>query len=166
MLPANCGGAIIEAIVAMGIVAIFLSGIHLSNSHVLQNVRSSLESVAATRVLTGRAEQLRASTWTQVTDPTFLQTGILGVAPNSSGDLGSLVETVRVTPYLDATVAPISVIRGSSGTATVFESGDGLLRAQPSVRIDIRCGWTGKGNRSRMRQMTLIVGQGGVLGRR
>ena len=80
---------------AMGIVAIFLSGVHLTNSHVLQNVRWSLESIAATRALSGRAEQLRALTWTQMTDASYLQANALGVASDGSGLPASLYRDRR-----------------------------------------------------------------------
>ena len=43
--PLRDGGAIIETIVAMAIAAIFLSGIHLTNSQAMLNVRSDRKSV-------------------------------------------------------------------------------------------------------------------------
>jgi hypothetical protein len=162
------GGAIIEAVMAMAIVAIFLSGIHLTNSHVLQNVRSSLESIAATRLLSGRGEQLRALTWTQLTDPSYLQSNTLNVAADGSGDIGNVVETINITAYLAAagTVTPIKVRRAANGTVTVVNAGDGTMQNQSSIRVDLTANWTGKGNRPRTRQATLIVGQGGITGRR
>jgi hypothetical protein len=151
---------------AMSIVAIFLSGIHLANSQVLSNVRASLESIAATRCLSSRAEQLRASTWTQVLDPAFLQSNILNVAPNTGGDLGNLVETIQVTAYLApaGTVNPIRVQR-SGGDVKVLNNGASAMANQTSVRIDMTASWTGKGNRARSRQISLFVGKGGILGR-
>ncbi len=161
------GGAIIETIVAMAIAAIFLSGIHLTNSQAMLNVRSSLESIAATRDLSGRAEQVRASTWTQVNNPTFLQNSVLNVAPDSGGDLGALVETIDITAYLapTGTVAPIKVRRTANGVVTTVNAGDGTMQNQTSVRIVLTADWTGKGERTRTRQITLIAGQGGILGR-
>ena len=151
---------------AMSIVAIFLSGIHLANSQVLSNVRASVESIAATRSLSSRAEQLRASTWTQVLDPNFLQSSILNVAPNTGGDLGNPVETIQVTAYLApaGTVNPIRVQRKNRSVA-VLSNGDSALVNQPSVRIDVTVSWTGKGNRARSRQISLFAAKGGILGR-
>ena len=165
---ASChGGAIIETIVAMAIVAIFLSGIHLTNSHVLFKLRSSLESVSASRALSSRTEQLRASTWTQVTDSAYLQSNLLAVTSDASGDLGNLVETINVTAHLApaGTVTPITVRRNANGTVSVVYAGAGTMQNQPSIRIDVTADWTGKGARSRTREATLIVSQGGILGR-
>ena len=165
--PLRGGGAIIETIVAMAIAAVFLSGIHLTNSQVMLNVRSSLESIAATRNLTSRTEQIRASTWSQVNDPSFLQSGVLNVAPDSSGDLGALIETIDITAYLApaGSVLPIKVRRAANGTVSIINTGDGTMQNQTSVRIVLTADWTGKGGRARTRQATLIVGQGGILGR-
>jgi hypothetical protein len=165
----NCaGGAIIEAIVAMGVVAIFLSGIHLTNSHVLQNVRSSLESIAATRLLSGRAEQLRGMTWTQITDASYLRANALGGGSAASGDLGNVSETIDVTAYLQSpgTVAPIKVRRAANGTTSVVDGGDGTMPNESSVRIDLTATWVGKGKKTRIRQSSFIVSQGGILGRK
>jgi hypothetical protein len=158
------GGAIIETMVAMAIVAMFLSGVHLTNSQVMAQARSSLESVSATRDLSGRTEQLRASTWSQVTDSAFLKDTLLAVASDAGGDLGNLVETIEVTAPTGAAV-PIKVRRNSNGAVTIVNAGDGTMHNQPSARIDVTADWTGKGGRSRKRQATLIVGQGGILGR-
>jgi hypothetical protein len=153
---------------AMGIVAIFLSGVHLTNSHVLQNVRWSLESIAATRTLSGRAEQLRALTWTQMTDPAYLQTNALGVASDGSGDLGNLIETIHISAHLatPGTITPITIRRTADGTVKINSAGDAALKNEPSLRVDLTVNWTGKGKRTRTRQATLVVGQGGITGRR
>jgi len=164
---ARSGGALIETMVAMAIAAVFLSGVHLTNSQVMVQVRSSLESVAASRDLSSRTEQLRASTWSQVTDSASLKDTVLAVASDGAGDLGDLVETIEVTAHLAAadTVAPIKVRRDSHGAVSIVNAGDGTMHNQPSVRIDVTADWTAKGGRSRTRQTTLIIGQGGIVGR-
>jgi len=164
---ARSGGALIETMVAMAIAAIFLSGVHLTNSQVMVQVRSSLESVAASRDLSSRTEQLRASTWSQVTDSAYLKDTVLAGASDAGGDLGNLVETIEVTAHLapTGTVAPITVRRNSNGAVIIVNAGDGTMRNQPSVRIDVTADWTAKGGRSRTRQTTLIIGQGGIVGR-
>lgn len=170
-LPPICagqkGGALLETIIAMTIVAIFLSGLHLTNSQVMSQVRASLESVAALRDLSSRTEQVRGSTWSQITDPAYLQTTLFAVAPDSSGELGNLVETIDVSAHLAApgTVAPITVARLQNGTATVVSAGATALPEQSSVRVELTAAWSGKGGRARSRQMTLVIAQGGQLGR-
>src|SRR3954465_10662430 len=90
------GAMLVETMLAAAIVAIFLSGLYAANGRVWTMLRASLESNSACRVLNGRAEQLRASTWDQVTRADFLRTSILSVAPDSGGDLGALTETINV----------------------------------------------------------------------
>ena len=157
----------LETIIAMTIVAIFLSGLHLTNSQVMSQVRASLESVAALRDLSSRSEQVRASTWSQITDPNFLQGTLLSVAPDSTGELGNLVETIEITAHLAApgSVAPITVTRLQNGAATVVNAGGAAMPDQSSVRADLTAAWTGKGGRARTRQISLVVAQGGLIGR-
>ena len=161
------GGALLETIIAMTIVAIFLSGLHLTNSQVMSQVRASLESVAALRDLSSRTEQVRGSTWSQITDAVYLQGTLFSVMPDSTDELGSLVETIEVSAHLAApgTGAPITVTRLQNGTATVVNSGGATLPNQSSVRVDLTAAWSGKGGRARTRQMSLVVAQGGLIGR-
>lgn len=151
----------------MAIVALFLSGIHLTNSQVMSQVRASLESGDALRLLSGRREQIRAAPWSQITDANFLQTTVLAMPPDSSSELGSLVEHLEMTAHLAAagTVAPISLARNPDGTVLVLDAGDGTMADQPSVRVDLTAAWSGKGGRARTRQVSLIVAQGGLAGR-
>ena len=156
------GGALLETIIAMVIVAIFLSGLHLTNSQVMSQVRGSLESGAALRLLSGRREQVRASTWTQMTDVNFLQTTLLAEEPDSCAELGSVVETIELNAPL---VPPVTLSRLPSGTVQVVNAGDGTMKDQLSVRVELTASWTGKGGHAHTRQVSLIVAQGGLLGR-
>jgi hypothetical protein len=158
----------LETVIAMGVMAIFLSGVFAVNSRVWSMLRSSLESNAATRVLNGRAEQLRASKWEQVTDPAHLATTILGAAPDSGEELGGLMETIHVIAYpIPAPVpAPIEVTRDSAGTVSTPQGGDGTMFLQPSVQVKISAAWTAKGGQPHLREMSMIFAQGGVTGRK
>ena len=161
------GGALLETIIAMTIVAVFLSGLHLTNSQVMSQVRASLESVAALRDLSGRTEQVRSSTWSEITDPNYLRTTLFSTMPDSSAELGGLVENIDVIAHLapPGTVDPIVVTRSANGTASVVNAGGSAMGAQPSVRVDLTASWTGKGGRARTRQVSLIIAQGGLIGR-
>ena len=161
------GGALLETIIAMTIVAIFLSGLHLTNSQVMSQVRASLESVAALRDLSTRTEQVRDSTWSQITDPNYLRGTLFAVVPDSTGELGNLVETIEVSAHLAApgTIAAITVTRAQNGAATVVNAGGATLPDQSSVRVNLTAAWSGKGGRARSRQMSLVVAQGGLIGR-
>lgn len=165
----DCRGAtIVETIVAMAIVVLFLSGVHLMNSQVWRLLNSSLESISGTRTLNGRAEQLRSATWDQITDPSYLRDSILAVAPNSGGRIGAATESIEVTAYLApaGTVAPIKVNRDAAGSASITATGDGTMSEQPSVQIDNAVTWTAKGGQSHTRQFRMIFTKGGISGRK
>ena len=158
----------LEAVIAMGVIAIFLSGVYAANSRVWGLLRASLESNAASRVLNGRAEQLRASKWEQVTDPAHLATGILAVAPDSGGELGGLNETIDVVAYPTPSPdpAPIRVTRDSSGAVATALAGDGTMFLQPSVQVKLSASWIAKGGQPHLREASMIFAQGGVMGRK
>jgi hypothetical protein len=167
--PHREGGAtILEIVVSMGVVVLFFSGIFLMNSRVLALVRGSLESTASTRVLQDRAEQLRGSTWTQVTDASYHSGTLLAVPPDCAGALHNLTETITVTAHLatPGTVTPIAVQRDSAATVTTTSPGDVQLVDEPSVRVDLTANWIAKGGRPRMRQLSMVFGEGGISGRR
>jgi len=162
------GATMIEAMMAMAVIALFLAGEYAANARVWSLVRASLESNAASRVLNGRAEQLRASTWDQITSNTFITGSILSVAPDVGGDLGGLVETIYITAYPTPSPepAPVRITRSNtSGAVTVISAGDGTMNAQSSIRIDLTASWTAKGGAARLRQISMIVGNGGITGR-
>ena len=162
------GGIMLETMIAMGVIVIFLSGVYASNSRVWGLLRSSLESNAASRLLNGRAEQLRGSTWAQVTDSGFLAMSVLSVAPDSGGELSALNEVIDVIAFPPPTPAPapIEVARDSTGNVTTPLAGDGSMFLQPSVQVTLTANWTAKGGRPHQRQFSMIFTQGGVTGRK
>jgi len=167
-LPKERGATILEIVVSMGVVVIGFSGIFLMNSQVLALLRGSLESTASTRVLQDRAEQLRGSTWAQVTDAAYHAGPLLSIPPDSAGALAQLTETVSVTAHLASpgTVTPITVTRDSAATIATLSPGAAQLRTQPSVRVDLTARWLARGGRPRMRQLSLVFGEGGISGKR
>ena len=166
---ARSGGAIIETVIAMSIIVVFFSGLYSSVGHVWVVLRAGLESNAANRTVNGRAEQLRACTWAQVTDTSYLAGSVLNSAPDAAGDLGALVETIDVIAYPTPSPnpTPLQVRRtNSTGIVGIIGSGDGTMPAQQSVRVNLTSSWTAKGSRTRTRQISMIFAQGGISGRK
>ena len=160
------GGALVETLIALSIVVTFLACNYAANSRVWALVKASLESNSINRTLNGRAEQLRASTWNQVTDATYLRDTIFATAPDAAGDVGGLIETIDVIAYPSSGIPSLQVTRNNtSGTATAVSSGDGTMTAQTGVRVNITANWTAKGGRSHTRQISMIFSPGGVSGR-
>lgn len=159
---------LLETMIAMGIVAVFLTGQYSANLRVWSLLRASLESNAASRVLNGRTEQIRAATWDQITNAAFLNTSVLSVAPDAAGDLGALNETIDVIAYPTPSPNPtaLRVTRNNdTGTVSTVGAGDGTMNAQTSLRINLTETWTAKGGQPRMKQLSVIVSNGGVIGR-
>lgn len=162
------GAVLLEALMAMVIVAVFLTGEYAASSRVWSLVRSSLEVNAASRVINGRTEQIRAATWTQITSADFLNASVLSVAPDASGELGALNETIDVTAYPTPSPnpPPLQITRNNdTGTVTTVGAGNGTMSAHTSVRVNITESWTAKGGKSRLKQISMIVSNGGVTGR-
>ena len=162
------GAALLEAMTAMAVVSVFLTGMYASNARVWSLLRASLEGNAASRVVNGRAEQIRASTWDQITNVTFLTDTILSVAPDSSGELGDMTETLKITAYPTPSPNPpaIQLTRDyDTGTVTTVGAGNGKMNEQTSIRVDLTTSWTAKGGAARSRQISMIVSNGGVTGR-
>jgi hypothetical protein len=162
------GATILEIVVSMGVVVLFFSGIFLMNSRVLALVRGSQESTVSNRVLQDRAERLRAATWTQVTDATFYSGALLQIPPDCAGTLHNLTESISVTAHLatPGTITPITVHRNAAATVTTASSGSPQLVEEPSVRVDLTASWVAKSGRPRMRQLSMIFGEGGISGAR
>ena len=153
---------------ALVVIAVFLSAEYTASGRVWGLLRANLESNAACRVLNGRAEQIRAGTWAQLTTAAFLSGSVLSVAPDSAGELGGLTETINVIAYPTPSPNPsaITVTRNNTtGAVTTTASGDGTMPAQTSVRIDITASWTAKGGAACTRQVSLIIANGGIQGR-
>lgn len=163
------GSTLVETLVALVIVVFFLAGTYASNIRIWSLMRSSLESSSANRTLNGRAEQLRASTWSQVVDPVYLRDSVLSIAPDAGGDMSNLFETIDVIAY-PAPATPVAAEQvtrdNTSGYANVVAAGDGTMGAQASARINLTATWTAKGGRSRTRQISLVFAPGGVSGRK
>ena len=162
------GSTLVETLIALVIVVLFLSGTYASNLRVWSLMRSSLESNSANRTLNGRAEQLRAATWDQAVDATYLHDTVLFVAPDAGDDVASLLETIDVITYPTANVVPsVRVTRdNTTGTATIVGSGDGTMKLQPAARVNLTASWTSKGGQSHTRQISMIFAPGGVSGRK
>lgn len=162
------GAALIETTMALAIMAVFLTGVYAASSRVWGLLRSSLEANAGSRVLNGRAEQIRAATWDQITDANFLATSVFSVLPDSANDLGALTETINVTAYpkSDTNPSPFQITRDNyTGIVTTLQGGDGQMPSQTSIRINVTADWTAKGGQPRSKQITLIISNGGITGR-
>jgi prepilin-type N-terminal cleavage/methylation domain-containing protein len=150
---------LIEATTAMCVIAVFITGIYAANARVWSLLRASLESNSASRVLNGRAEQIRAGTWSQITTAAFHSGTVFNIPSDSAGELGALVETVNIIAYPTPSPNPaqIRLTRdNTSGVITTVGAGDGTMPTQTSIRIDLTANWTAKGGKHHRKTLKSI----------
>ena len=159
--------------VACAIVAISFAGIYAGGWRSLNSLKSAMEGTSAGQLLMNLQEQIRTTTWTQITDPTYLSGTIL---PGSTqvGHLSNVTQTIIVNPYPlpngysgNPANGPqtIEATCGPDGSITTPYTGNGLIASQSAVRVDITLSWKSTfGGAAHTRMVSLIVSQGGILG--
>jgi Tfp pilus assembly protein PilV len=81
----GCAGiSLLEAVIALSILAVGLSGIFATNAQVLRMLGRSKETVAARQVIQGRLDRVRAATYQDVATPAYISSMLL--PPGAAGD--------------------------------------------------------------------------------
>ena len=150
---------IIEVAVAIVLVSVFFAGAFYSNSRGLTMLRSSKETLAASKTLQERIERLRGASWTEVTDADTLR-GIYAIAP-STNSLGSLAEKVTISPWPPVAGNSLVVTRSSAGAAAISSDNDTLVDGN-AVLVTIQVTWVGAGSRPRLRETATVIANGGL----
>ena len=155
------GFTFVEVMGAAMLVAVFLSGAFYANSRGLNMLRSSRETAIASKILQERMEELRGMTWTDVTDSSSLKSNYATATDSAAGLAPNiLTETLTVTAWPTAGTA-IKITRSATGTvALVTDNVD--LDVQSAVLITVRAAWTGAGARSRVRETSTVIANGGL----
>jgi hypothetical protein len=157
------GYTLIEANAATAMVGIFVSGVMVMNSNLLNVLKSSKESAAANQALQERVEQMRIANWVQITDSNYVAQQILNTATSSAVGLPALVETMTVSPYtaLTGTTAPVKVSR--AGSTASIQCSNPQLQNERMVRVDINLVWeSGQDKRQRVRATSVLIAKGGI----
>ena len=167
------GFTVVEASVAGAIIILFLTSLFALNSTVMRLLGSSAETASASQELQQRVEQVRLANWNQITDPTWVQTYLLGQATDASVNLPNLQETLVVTTYVSpsssaataasaANGATFKVMRSATGAVTMPSSyNPSALVNQEMVQVDLTISWPGW-NRQRNRALTTLVSRWGI----
>ena len=145
-------------------IAVFLAGLFTLSSFSIRTARAGRETVAASLIVQERLDQLRRGNWTNVTDPTYIQTQMSKPA-GSAAPLSGVTERITINAYPAASPAPvpIEVRRSANGTVTIVSS-NASLRGQPTVRADVTTTWAGsRRGATRTRTMSTVIAQGGIV---
>lgn len=160
---------LIEVMVAMAIVAVFLSGMFALNTQTFQLLRSTQGVIAAEECTRDRLDKMRNAAFNSMVDPTYISGTVLATAGNTFPLLDGLQITLQVTsfppPATPATdVKTVIVTRNSSGTVAVTKAGDGTLQNQPTVMVMATTTWTARGQ-TRTHEAYILATAGGISGR-
>ena len=169
---AKSGSTLVEAMLACGLVALFLGGIYDMNWRGLFILKSSIDVASASELTTNVAEQIRTATWQQITDPAYLSGTILANS-TATGHLPNVVQQIDVNPYPAPSgygspplgAETVEVKRNGNGSVSTVYAGNGKLASESSVQIDITVSWNSTFKSiPHTRVVRLIASPGGVLG--
>jgi hypothetical protein len=145
---------VMEAAFAAALVALFFVSLFALNTRCLYLVKSSRELTMAGQAAQSRLEQIRGCTWDQITDSSFIKTGILNSASLGAPTLGALSEVVTVNAYPTAVNPVIQVTRASNGTVTVNTT-NSAIQSGAMATVSVQLSWKAT---FEARQKTLVAG--------
>lgn len=151
-----------EALVSLCIGAFAVAAGLTVNSHELKLVKSTREASAATGLLEERVEQLRSANWRQMTDAEYLADSYFASVPKSAAVFHDYTEKIKVSAWPDETAAtPLLIEKKVKSDPVVLLSGSGLAE-QRLAKLDMQISWLGKDSRTRVREFTTMISNGGI----
>ena len=153
----NLGMTFPEILVAVLLLAAFCGSIFELNAVCLRYIDTSKESVAALQSVNDRCEVLRNLAFTDLTNPSYIQT-LLGTAPNGSAFCQNATEVVKISAYPTAN-GVTQFTRLPSGTVTLDSSATDL--GSTLVQVDVSTSWNMTLNgRARSEQTSTVISNG------
>ena len=153
----SSGTTLVEALVAVLLVAIFFASIFELNAVCLRCIDASKESLAAVQSVQDRSEVLRNLAFSDLTSTSFVQ-NLMNTAANPAPFSQKATEIVTISKYptpsgvTQFTRAPDGTVTTNS---TATDLGTGL------VKVDVQVSWTMTvGGRSRIEQTSSIISNG------
>jgi hypothetical protein len=153
--------ALVETMVAIGLVGLFVGILMVMSSNVLGLLRSSKDNLSASHALQQRIEQLRGENWLQLTSGTHLARDPLALDVESTSGLSDVVETFTIAAYPERTgFTPVKVVRQNG--RTTLASGNNDMRNELMVRVDVSVKWRGfPRHREHQRTTTALIARAG-----
>jgi prepilin-type N-terminal cleavage/methylation domain-containing protein len=165
-----------ELCIAIAVAAIFGLAAYATNERLLIALKSQRETTAASMMLQERMEAFRALSYSNVANPSYVQTNIVQKTTTSETELGgitgSLTETITVSGYLTTTggagyptdgSTPNQWLRNSTyQTGHQNSSSSTLATSYDLLQVDIKLSWTSANGRTRQRELSAIFGKGNI----
>lgn len=140
-----------------------------TNERLLLTLKAQRESAAATMMLQERMETLRALSFSNVTDSSYIGSNVVNSATTSEAPLGNLSETITVNAYPADGTGSNQWVRSSahpSGNQTSTNSSLGSSHGGPTtetvVKADVLITWSSADGRSRTRNLAAVFGIGNL----
>jgi Tfp pilus assembly protein PilV len=151
------GTTLTEVLIAVLLFAIFFLSVFELNAVCLRYIDASKESIAALELVNDRAEVLRNLAFTDLTNPTYLQS-LLGSPANGSDLANKATEVVKVSQYPVA-VGVTQLTRQPNGTVAINSTAIAL--GTDLVQVSVSCTWNMTfGGRTRTTQSTTVISNG------
>src|SRR5438270_6420762 len=151
------GTTLSEALVGLVILATFFASVFELNAVCLRYIEATKESVAALQDVQDRAEMLRNLAFTDLTDPTAVQT-LMATAPNAAPFAQKATETVKISAFPTAN-GVTQFTRSPNGTVSTDSVATDL--GKELVKVEVQVAWTMTlGGRARTEQTTNLLSNG------
>ena len=159
----QAGFSLAEAVVSVAVSMIGLGGVMMMNAQQLKLVSSTRESNAASWALQDRLEQLRNTSWDNMTNAETLKTALSHV-PDCARMLPNYKERITLVKSSEASSASASKLvieRSANGEAKTISAGSGIATGV-EVKVDVLVSWSSKGGRTRERSYTSVISDSGI----
>jgi Tfp pilus assembly protein PilV len=159
----QAGFSLAEAVVSVAVSMIGLGGVMMMNAQQLKLVSSTRESNAASWALQDRLEQLRNTSWDNMTNAETLKTALSNV-PDCARMLPNYTERITLVKSSEASNASASKLvieRNANGEARTISTGSGIATSV-EVKVDVLVSWSSKGGRTRERSYTSVISDSGI----
>jgi Tfp pilus assembly protein PilV len=163
------GFTFIDVMMAVLVVGLAFGGVFAANSRALSLVKSAKQAAVASKCLQQRIEQIRNYNWTQITDAAAMQ-DLYSVPPLPSIELPGFSEQCTISAFTPATSGSASntpsgttltITRDNAGVVTLVSDNPALMSGA-LARVDVRITWPGPSGTQRLRETSVIIGNGGI----
>jgi len=161
-----------EVLIASAVCILFGMAAFSTNARLLAALKTQKETTAASMMLQERMETFRSFSYSNVADPTYVNTNLVQKPTTSEAPLGNLTEQITVSGYLTPTgdagypsdgSIPNQWTRNSTyPTGHQISSNASLATSYNLLKVDVLLTWTGTNGRIRTSELAAIFGKGNI----
>jgi Tfp pilus assembly protein PilV len=160
------GTTLVEAAIAIAIIAVGLAGAVTMNSVTLKVGRASSDVAQAQQCIRSILEMVRNNTWQGVTNSNYLQNTVLASGNVARPLLQQATILLEVSPYpltgANSAETISATINPNGSVTSLVGSSSANLPNESAAKVRVNITWVG--NRSRTQEAITIISRGGILG--